>query len=178
MFRLRSRSLANFYLNSRIAWSEIQGPCNLPFIFYFFYPQLMNSCTSLYSLDINCSSSGWWRHHSKMFFWFFFCTVCEWNLNICMVQTNSSHSLPAGGKQLPCDTHRCRWTSGLNTDEWKWQIPLPHPLAPNICHTGNVKSPESPSPCGNVQRACGRELVLHSGEMTLVSGSLSDWTSD
>lgn len=105
----------------------------------------------------------------------FFCVVCEWNLDMFFLlllpisQTNLSHSysLSVGGTELPSGVHRCRWTPGLNTDEWKWQIPLPHPLAPNIfCHAGNVKSPESPSPCGNVQRARGRELVLHTGEMT------------
>lgn len=49
--------------------------------------------------------------------------------------------------------------------------PPPPPLSlqtvalDTLCHAGNVKSSESPSPCGNVQRARGRELVLHTGEV-------------
>lgn len=62
----------------------------------------------------------------------------------------------------------------VRTEHWRVEVtdPPPHPFAPDtLCHAGNVKSPESPSPCGNVQRACGWELVLH-------TGTLNDWTAE
>ncbi len=95
----------------------------------------------------------------------------DWIWFLHLFISSHSHFLFLGSKSLPSGVRWCRWTSGLNIDEWKWRIPPPRPLAPDtFCHAGNVKSPESPSPCWNVQRACGRELVLHTGKMTTQTG--------
>lgn len=64
----------------------------------------------------------------------------------------------------------------VGTELWRVEVtdPPPHTLAPDtFCQAGNVKSPESPSPCGNVQRACGWELVLHTGKCSYEIVTLS-----
>lgn len=90
------------------------------------------------------------------------------NSDECLQTLDWSHpfSLFVGGNLLPSAVHWCRWMSGPITDKYKSQVPPPpNPLAPDaFCHAGNGKSPESPPLSGNVQRACGRELVLHTGK--------------
>lgn len=55
----------------------------------------------------------------------------------------------------------------VRTEHWQVKVTgsSSSPSCPDaFCHAGNGKSPESPPLCGNVQRACGRELVLHTGK--------------
>jgi len=53
----------------------------------------------------------------------------EMGLKILFWSSNHTRLLP-GGELLPSGAYRCRWTSGLEIDEWKWRTPSPHPLSP------------------------------------------------